>query len=67
MQIAESKYERAGDRIEAMKFLRQLAIDQYSLFIYGPYNFLTRNQKAAAITGDDDGKEEADDVRNRAF
>ena len=67
MQIAESKYERAADRIEAMKFLRQLALDQYSLCMYGPHYFLTSNQKAAAITGDDDGKEEADDVRNRAF
>ena len=54
MQIAESKYERAGDRIEAMKFLRQLALDQYSLCMYGPHYFLTSNQKAAASNIDDD-------------
>ena len=36
MEIAESKNE-------AMKFLRQLCIDQYSLFSYGPSYFLRRD------------------------
>ena len=42
MQIAESKNEQARDKIEAMRFLRQLYEDQYSLFLYGPSQFITR-------------------------
>ena len=45
MQIAESKTEQARDRIEAMRFLRQLYEDQYSLFMYGPSQFLTRDKE----------------------
>ena len=70
IQIAESKYERAGDRIEAMKFLRQLTIDQYSIFIYGPHYFLTRNQGqgAPAINVDDvDDDLGLNDESKRAF
>jgi hypothetical protein len=43
LQIAESENEQAKDRIEAMRFLRQLCVDQYSLFLYGPSQFLTRD------------------------
>jgi hypothetical protein len=43
LQIAESENEQARDRIEAMRFLRQLFVDQYSLFMYGPSQFLTRD------------------------
>ena len=43
LQIAESETEQAKDRIEAMHFLRQLFVDQYSLFMYGPSHFLTRD------------------------
>ena len=43
LQIAESETEQARDRIEAMRFLRQLYVDQYSLFLYGPSQFLTRD------------------------
>ena len=70
IQIAESKYERAGDRIEAMKFLRQLTIDQYSIFIYGPHYFLTSNQGqgAPAINVDDvDDDLGLNDESKRAF
>jgi hypothetical protein len=40
LQIAGSTTEQAKDRIEAMRFLRQLYEDQYSLFLYGPSQFL---------------------------
>jgi hypothetical protein len=43
LNIAESETEQVRDRIEAMRFLRQLYEDQYSLFMYGPSHFLTRN------------------------
>jgi hypothetical protein len=43
LQIAESETEQARDRIEAMRFLRQLYEDEYSLFLYGPSHFLTRD------------------------
>jgi hypothetical protein len=43
MQIAVSENEQAKDRIETMRFLRQLYVDQYSLFLYGPSQFLTRD------------------------
>jgi hypothetical protein len=43
LQIAESETEQARDKIEAMRFLRQLFVDQYSLFMYGPSQFLTRD------------------------
>ena len=43
VQIAESETEQTRDRIEAMRFLRQLYVDQYSLFLYGPSQFLTRD------------------------
>jgi hypothetical protein len=43
LQIAESEAEQARDRIEAMRFLRQLFVDQYSLFLYGPSQFLTKD------------------------
>jgi hypothetical protein len=49
MQIIESKTEQARDRIEAMKFLRQLYLDQYSLFLYGPSQFLTRDAKGDQV------------------
>ena len=65
MEIAESKDEETRDRIEAMKFLRQLAVDQYSLFMWGPSNFLSRNQPAGI--NDDDDDEEADNERNKVF
>ena len=66
MQIAESQNEEPRDRIEAMKFLRQLAVDQYSLFMWGPSHFLTRPNQAAVINDYDDD-DEADDERNRVF
>jgi hypothetical protein len=47
VQIAESETEQARDRIEAMRFLRQLYVDQYSLFLYGPSHFLTRELLSA--------------------
>jgi hypothetical protein len=47
LQIAESEAEQAKDRIEAMRFLRQLFVDQYSLFLYGPSQFLTRDINAS--------------------
>jgi hypothetical protein len=43
VQIAESETEQTRDRIEAMRFLRRLYVDQYSLFLYGPSQFLTRD------------------------
>ena len=51
LQIAESETEQAKDRIEAMRFLRQLFIDQYSLFMYGPSQFLTKDISAAGSGG----------------
>jgi hypothetical protein len=43
LQITESEAEQAKDRLEAIRFLRQLYRDQYSLFMYGPSQFLTRD------------------------
>ena len=43
VQIAESETEQTRDRIEAMRFLRRLYVDQYNLFLYGPSQFLTRD------------------------
>lgn len=46
LQIAESETEQAKDRIEVMRFLRQVYEDQYSLFMYGPSQFLSRDTSA---------------------
>jgi hypothetical protein len=75
MQIVESKNEQARDRIEAIRFIRQLYEDQYSLFMYGPSLFLTRDTKCGmanildqvktkAAAADNDGEE---DDSNRVF
>ena len=39
VEIAESKNEEARDRIEAMKFLRQLAVDQVQPIHVGAFQF----------------------------
>ena len=37
MEIVESKSANARDRLSAMEFLRQLYEDEYSLFMFGPF------------------------------
>jgi hypothetical protein len=66
LQIAESETEEARDRIEAMKFLRQLYEDQYSLFMYGPSQFLRRKQPAIN-DNDNDDDEALNDASKRVF
>ena len=61
MQITESKDEETRDRIEAMKFLRQLAVDQYSLGMWGASHFLTRPNHQA-IFNDDNNDNNDDDL-----
>ena len=67
MQIAESKNEETRDRIEAMKFLRQLAVDQYSLCMWGASHFLTRPNQAIFSDDDDNDDQGLNDERNRVF
>ena len=43
MEIVESKSVQPKDKLVAMEFLRQLYEDEYSLFLYGPSQFLTRD------------------------
>jgi hypothetical protein len=43
MEIVESDSTQAKDKLVAMGFLRQLYEDEYSLFLYGPSQFLTRD------------------------
>jgi hypothetical protein len=43
MEIAESKSVHVKDKLVAMEFLRQLYEDEYSLFLYGPSQFLTKD------------------------
>jgi hypothetical protein len=50
MEIVESKSVQPKDKLVAMEFLRQLYEDEYSLFLYGPSQFLTRD-----INGSSDG------------
>jgi hypothetical protein len=42
MEIVESKSVQPKYKLVAMEFLRQLYEDGYSLFLYGPSQFLTR-------------------------
>ena len=43
MEIVESKSVQPKDKLVAMEFLRQLYEDEYSLFLYAPSQFLTRD------------------------
>jgi hypothetical protein len=71
LQIADSQTEQAKDRIEAMRFLRQLFVDQYSLFLYGPSQSLTRDISGAGSFGSQrtaaDPREETEDDSNAVF
>jgi hypothetical protein len=51
MEIVESKSVQAKDKLAAMEFLLQLYEDEYSMFLYGPSQFLTRDISASR-TGD---------------
>ena len=53
MEIVESKSVQAKDKLVAMEFLRQLYEDEYSLFLYGPSQFLVKEPGAG--TGNDNG------------
>ena len=43
LEIVESKSVSARDKLSAMEFLRQIYEDEYSLFMFGPFQFLARD------------------------
>ena len=81
MEIAESKNgEEARDRIGAIEFLRQFYLDQYSLFMYGPSQFLRKDIIGTSTNTpphyggmrgrviENEGRvDDGDDDRNRVF
>jgi hypothetical protein len=55
MEIVESKSVQPKDKLVAMEFLRQLYEDEYSLFLYGPSQFLTRDINGSSSMADNLG------------
>ncbi|HEX7818766.1 MAG TPA: hypothetical protein VF419_05260 [Nitrososphaeraceae archaeon] len=49
MEVVESKSVNAKDKLAAMEFLLQIYEDEYSLFLYGPSQFLTRDISGSSI------------------
>jgi hypothetical protein len=50
MEIVESDSTQTKDKLAAMEFLRQLYEDEYSLFLYGPSQFLTKDIRGSGST-----------------
>jgi hypothetical protein len=52
VEIVESKSVQTKDKLAAMEFLLQLYEDEYSLLVYGPSQFLTREISGSGSMAD---------------